>query len=178
LALTRGKKEELVREYGERLARAQVVVWTKFQGLTVPQMEELRGRLRSVGGEVIVVKNTLMRLALEQVKLPTDSEMMSGPCAVVFAYDDAGAATKAVTDFARANQGVLQIKGGLVGGKVVPAKQIRILSNLPSREVLLAQAIAGIQAPISGFVSTLAAIIRGLCNVLDARREQLEGVTG
>jgi len=178
LALTREKKERLVREYGERLARAQVMVWAEYQGLTVPQMEELRGRLRSVGGEVVVVKNTLMRVALEQAKLPTDPEMMGGPRTVTFVYADVGAATKVVTDFARTHQRMFQIKGGLADGKLVPARQIRVLSRRPPRDVLLAQAIAGIQAPISGFVGTLAAIIRGLCNVLDAHREQLEGATG
>ena len=178
MAFTREKKEALVREYADRLARAQVMIWGEHRGVKVFQMEQLRRQLRPLGAEVVVIKNALMRLALDQADLPRDPEMMGGPCAVTFGYDDVGAASKAVTDFAGANAGVFQIKGGLVGGKLADATQIRLLTSLPPREVLLAQAIAGIQAPISGFVGALAAITRSLLNVLNARKEQLEGAPG
>ncbi len=175
---TREQKEQLVHEYGERLARAQLIIWAENRGIRVSEMEQLRGQLRGVGAEIVVIKNTLMRLALEQTNLPRDSEVMGGPCAVTFAYDDVGAAARAVTDFARANPTVYRIKGGLAAGQVVDAGQITFLSRLPPRDVLLAQVVGGIQAPISGFVGALAAIIRGLLNVLNAHKDQLEAAPG
>jgi len=175
LALTRERKQALLREYSDRIARAQVMIWADYRGLRVSQMEQLRGQLRPLGAELMVIKNTLMRLALEQVNLPTDPDVMGGPSAVAFAYDDVGAASKVVTDFARVNEGLFRIRGGLAGGKLVDNGQVRLLSNLPPREVMLAFAIAGIQAPISGFVGALAAMIRSLLHALSARQRQLEG---
>ena len=80
-----------------------------------------------------------------------------------------------MNNFARDNEALFQLLGGLVGGKVVDAAQVRELVNLPSRDILLARVVGGIGAPISGFVGTLSARLRGLANVLDAHREQLEG---
>jgi len=175
LALSRQKKEQLVKEYGERLARAQVAIWAHYQGLTVAQATDLRRQLREAGAEAVVVKNTLIRRALEEADLPVSDEMRKGPCLVTFIYDDVAPAAKVVADFARQNEEILQIIGGLIGGQLATVEQIQSLTTLPSREVLLAQVVGGIQAPISGFVGTLAAIMRGLLNVLDARARQLEG---
>ena len=178
MARTREKKEQLVNEYGERVARAQVMIWAQYRGIRASQMEQLRGRLRGIGAEMVVIKNTLMRVALEQANLPRDSEVMGGPCAVTFAYDDIGAAARAVTDFARANPNMYEIKGGLVAGEVVDSGRIIFLSRLPPRDVLLAQVVGGIQAPISGLVGALAAIIRSLLYVLNARKDQLQAAPG
>ena len=174
MARTREKKQELVHEYAERLARAQVIIWAEYRSLRVSQMEQLREQLRPLGAQIVVIKKTLMRLALDQANLPKDPEMMRGACAVTFAYGDVGAATKAVTSFARGSRDMFQVKGGLVDRKLVDAEQIISLSRLPSREVLLAQVVGSIQAPISAFVGVLAAIIRSVLNVLNARKDQLE----
>jgi large subunit ribosomal protein L10 len=175
LALTREQKEEILQEYAQRLGRAQVMVWANHRGLTVPKIQELRGQLRPVGAEAVVVKNTLMRLALERAHLPAHPEMMRGPCVVTFVGGEIAATTKVLTGFARANESVFQIMGGVVGGKLATAEQIRSLTALPSREVMLARVLGGLQAPITGFVGTLAAVLRGLVNVLNARSQQLEG---
>ena len=178
MARTREKKEGLIRKYAERLARAQVMIWAEYRGLRVSQMEQLREQLRPLGAEIVVIKNTLMRLALDQANLPRDPQVMSGACAVTFAYDDVTGASKAVTDFARANGPMFQVKGGLVSRELVGREQIVFLSRLPPREVLLAQVVGGIQAPISAFVGVLAAMIRSLLNVLNARKDQLEAEPG
>ena len=165
----------MLQEYTDRLQRAQVIIWADYRGTTVPQVQGLRGQLRPLGAEAIVVKNTLMRLALERAGLPVPSEIMAGPSAVTFVYDDVAAAAKVVTGFASANERVFRIKGGMAGGRVIDVADVNALTTLPSREVLLAQVLGGIQAPISGLVGTLAAVMRGLMNVLRARAEQLEG---
>jgi large subunit ribosomal protein L10 len=86
LALTREQKEQLLNEYSQKLARAQVVIWARYKGLTVAQISDLRRQLRAAGSEGVVVKNTLMRIALEQAGMPTDHAVMSGPCLVTFVY--------------------------------------------------------------------------------------------
>lgn len=175
MALTRQEKVQMLQEYTEKAQRAQVLIWADYRGTTVSQIQDLRGQLRSAGAEAMVVKNTLMRLALEQAELPAPSEAMAGPSAVTFVYDDVAAAAKVVTGFASANDRVFRIKGGIAGGKIIDAGQVSALTTLPSREVLLAQVLGGIQAPISGLVGTLAAVMRGFMTVLNARAEQLEG---
>lgn len=175
MALTRERKEEVLDSYLDRLSRSQVVIWANYSGVKVEQFQALRRQLRQVDAEAVVVKNTLMRVALERAGLPYDKEIMDGPCAVTFVHGDIAATTKAVTAFARENEQLFKIVGGLVGGKLVDAAQVTALNTLPSREVLLGRVVGGIAAPISGFVGGLSAILRGLVNVVNARREQLEG---
>ena len=174
MALTFQQKEQLVKEYGERLGKAQVVVWANYSGLSVAQLMPLRRQLQDSGAETIVVKNTLMRIALEQAGIEVGPELSNGPCLVSFVYEDIAPATKSVVDFARLNADAYQIIGGLVGSKPATVAQISGLRMLPSREVLLGQVVGGFQAPISGFVIVLSGVLRSLLNVLNARSEQLE----
>jgi len=175
LALSRARKEELIVEYGERIAKAQVMIWANYSGSSVAQMSELRAAVRKAGAESVVVRNTLMRLALERADLPMDSEVMSGTRLVTFVYGDIGAASKALVDFANGNDEVFKVVGGVAEGVVIDQARVKQLTLIPSREVLLSQVVGGMQAPISGFVGTLAAVVRSVLNVLNARREQLEG---
>ena len=174
MALSRKQKEQRLEGYADKLGRAQVVIWCGNFGLTVEQSTELRRTLRGVGAEIVVVKNTIMQRALEGAGLPLDPEIMGGPRMVTFIRNDIAPAATALTNFARQNENVFKIAGGLVGGRLADEAQIRFLATLPTRDVLLAQVVGGIQAPISGFVGTLAAVIRGLANVLNARSSQLE----
>lgn len=177
MALSLETKKTLVEEYGQKMARAQVMIWAHYHKLSTPQINNLRRQLRANSAEVVVIKNTLMRRALEQAGLPVDDTMMSGPCMVTFVYDQVAAATKAVTDFARLSGDAFQIAGGVMGGKIANEEQVRALVNLPSREVLLAQVLGGIQAPISALVGTLSAVMRGLVIALNERAKQLEGAS-
>jgi large subunit ribosomal protein L10 len=174
LALTHEQKEVILRQYVGKLEKAPVIIWSNYRNMTVQQAADLRAALRAAGAEVIVVKNTLLRLALEQLERPTSSEMMTGPSMVTMVYGDVAATTRAVFDFARLNEAVFQVRGGIVGNQVVSVDQVRALTTLPSREVMLGRVIGGIQAPISSFVGTLAAMVRGVMNVLNARQQQLE----
>jgi large subunit ribosomal protein L10 len=177
LALSLDTKKTVVEGYGDKMARAQVMIWSHYQKLSTPQTNNLRRQLRANSAEVVVIKNTLMRRALEQAGLPVDDAMMSGPCMVTFVYDQVAVATKAVTDFARLSGDLFQIAGGVMGGKLASEAQVRSLVSLPSREVLLAQVLGGIQAPISGLVGTLAAVMRGIVVVINERAKQLEGAS-
>ncbi len=174
LALTREKKADLIEEYGRRLARAQVMIWSRFGNLPTPVVNTLRNQLRGLHAEVMVVKNTLMGRALEEAGLPVEPSLMAGPYMVTFVYDDIASVAKTLSDFARLNP-AFEIAGGLVGGKYADAAQVQSLSTLPSREQILAQVLGGLQAPMRGLVNVLAGTIRGLVTVLNERAKQLEG---
>jgi large subunit ribosomal protein L10 len=178
LALTRTQKEALLEEYTEKLDRSQVMIWSNYRGLKVHQVQELRRQLRQANAEAVVVKNTLMRVALERAGLPYSDEIMDGPCAVTFVYDEIPAATRVVNIYSRDHEEQFQIRGGVVGGKLADVAQVRSLITLPSREVLLARVLGGLQAPMTGLVGTLSAVLRGFLTVLNARAEQLEGQSG
>jgi large subunit ribosomal protein L10 len=177
LALSRESKEAIVEDYGAKMARAQVMVWSHYRGIAAGQTSGLRRQLKANSAELVVVKNTLIRRALVDANLPVDDGMMVGPCAVAFIYDDIATATKAVVDFSRASGDLFQIAGGIVGGKLASQDQVRSLVDLPSREQLLAQVLGGIQAPMTGLVTTLSAVIRGVMTVLNERAKQLEGAS-
>jgi len=175
LALTREQKERIVAGYGERLARSQVLIWSRFERVKFSEFEHLRSTLRGMDAEGLVVKNTLLRIALEEAGWEMSEELAERANLVTFVYGDIAPVAKAVSDFARDDR--VQIMGGVVGGKMIDSADVRALIDLPTREVLLARVVGGIQAPISGLVGTLAAVMRGLLNVLDAHREQLENAS-
>jgi large subunit ribosomal protein L10 len=175
LALTRERKVELVQEYGDKLGRAQVAIWTHYRGISVEQMTQLRRQAQEAGAEVVVVKNTLIRRALQENGRPYDPEVMTGPCLVAFAYEDISQAAKVIADYARGSQERLRIVGGIVGDRLVSPQQVQSLTDLPSREELLARVLGGVQAPVSGLVGVLSSVLRSIVTVVNARAEQLEG---
>ncbi|MBC7224791.1 MAG: 50S ribosomal protein L10, partial [Anaerolineae bacterium] len=119
-----------------------------------------------------VVKNTLFRMALERVEKPAPQDLLQGPLAVAFAEDPVSAA-KVLTKFAKDTK-ILQIRGALLGTQFVDAAGVEALSQLPSRDELLAQMVSRLQGPIYGLVNVLAGPLRGLMNVLNARADQLK----
>lgn len=173
LPLTREQKEERLHEYMGALERAAGVILTDYRGLRVKDLEGLRRQLREANASYEVIKNTLFRLALERAGKPAPQDLLHGPLAVAFAEDPV-AASKVLTKFARDSR-ILQIRGALLGDRFVDAAGVETLSQLPSREELLAQVVGALQAPISGLVNVLAGPLRGLMNVLNARAEQLKG---
>lgn len=174
MAITKERKQELVESYVEMLSQSQGVIFTNYRGLTVSQMETLRNKLREMNSPYRVIKNTLFKLALNQVGLPVPEEMFDGPVATGFCYVELPATAKALMDFAK-DFGSFEVKGGLLGGQVMDIEGVKALAALPPREVLLAQVVGSFQAPISGLVTALGGVLRGLLYVLQARKEQLEG---
>lgn len=175
MAITKERKQALIELYGGKMARAQVMIWSRYRGIPAGQLTTLRRQLKAHKAEAVVVKNTLLHHTLQNAQQPVDKEMMSGPCLVTFIYGEIPPATKAVVDFSRVNGDLFQIVGGVVGGKLATGEQVRSLVSLPSREQMLAQLLGGLQAPISGLVGTLSAALRGIMTVLSERGKQLEG---
>jgi large subunit ribosomal protein L10 len=136
-------------------------------------METVRNKLREVNAPYHVVKNNLLSLALERAGLPVQEELLTGPVAAGFCYTELPATAKALTDLAKEFE-PFEVTGGLLGDKVLDVEGIKTLAELPSRDVLLAQVVGSFQAPISGLVTALGGVLRGLVYVLYARKGQLE----
>jgi large subunit ribosomal protein L10 len=166
-------KEETVTRLRERISAAEGLILANFSGLAVQQMEELRRGLRKEGIELTVVKNRLAKRAAEGTEAAKLETFFSGPTAVAFAPSDSVAAAKILADFAKSSA-KLEIKGGLLGSQVLASNQVKLLASLPSREVILAQLLAGFKAPLTGLVNVLAGNLRNLVTVLSAIQEQKE----
>lgn len=173
MPLSRADKEEMLSEYGQGLATAPHAFLLGYQGITVPQVTELRSRVRQSGGEYMVVKNTLALRAIDGQALSALKEHFVGPTAVVWSATDPVAVAKALTDFAK-DVPVLKFKAGLVEGRPVPADQIKDIAQLPSREELIAKLLFLMQSPITRLARVLAAVPQQLVVVLDQVRKQKE----
>ena len=173
MPLSRAEKEQRVERLAEQFRGSQAIVWTEYRGLPMARLNELRRILRPHQAEFHVVKNTLAGLALKRAGLPVPEEMLAGPTGASVFYGDIGTAARALTEFAAANR-ELVIKGGLARQRLLQAAEVSALALLPSREVLLGQVLAGMNAPASGLVNVLAGALRGLMNVLQARARKLE----
>jgi large subunit ribosomal protein L10 len=172
LAISREHKVELVEQYKELIEKSQGTIFVDYRGLQVSQMEQLRRSLRESGSTVHVVKNRLMKIVLSDVGMQTPDEWLDGPTAVAFCYDEVPPIAKAVTEFAK--DAPLTIKGGILSGEALSVDQVKSLADLPSREMLLAQALGTINAPATQVVGVVASGIRQVLNVLQAYVDKLE----
>ncbi|MGI6365843.1 MAG: 50S ribosomal protein L10 [Bacillota bacterium] len=166
-------KQQIVEEISDKLQRAVSAVLTDYRGLNVTEATQLRKELREAGVEYRVLKNTLTRLAVDKVGFSDLKKDLVGPTAIAFSYDDPVAPAKILTKFAKAHK-KLELKAGVVEGKIIDVAAITALADLPSREVLLAQVLAGFQGPISGFVNVLQGNLRNFACVINAIKEQRE----
>jgi large subunit ribosomal protein L10 len=173
LAITREKKEQLVARYVEDISRSKAVFVTDYRGLTVANIQALRAKIREVEGGYLVVKNTLARLALQQAGLPVPEEMLTGPVGIGFAYGDVAAMARLLSDQARDTK-ILQVKGGIVEGRILNTAQVGSLADLPPREVIMAQLLGLIQQPGSRVAGVLNAVGNKLAATVKAYAEKLE----
>jgi large subunit ribosomal protein L10 len=167
---TRQQKETDVKTYGEKLAKAKGLVFATFDGLNVNDIEALRKKCREQGIDYVVAKKTLMKRAFEHAGLEVDTQVFTKGVASVFGYDDEVAAAKIVGDFAKTHE-ALQPVGGILEAKFVDQATVIALSQLPSRQELLAKVVGSIQAPVSGLVGVLSATLRSLVGALTAIKE-------
>ncbi len=174
-AEVQAQKEQTVSELADKISRSQLVIVTDYRGLSVTEMSALRGRLRQAGAEYQVAKNTLTRFAAEQAGRAGLVEDLTGPSAIAFGYDDPAALAKSLQEYLRASRNVtLTVKGGILGDRRVTADDIGRIAELPSREIVLGQALGSIVGPLSAFLSLIVAPIQNVIGVLEARRQQLE----
>jgi len=168
------KKIEQVEQLTEKLRAAKVAVMTDYRGLTVAQLEDLRGRLRGADVEYRVVKNTLARRAAVEAGHPDFQDALKGPVAIAFGYYDLGSPSRLLAEYVRSTRLKLDIVGALVEGRVMTADQVRQLADLPPREVLIAQLLGTLQTPVAQLVAAIQAPVSELVGLLEARKNQLE----
>lgn len=173
MPLTRIDKEEILARYEDGLAKAPHAFLLGYQGITVPQVTELRNRVRQSGGEYVVVKNTIALRAIDSKALAQLKEHFVGPTAVVFSLTDPVAVAKALTDYAK-DVPAIKLKAGLVEGRAIAADQIKDIAALPSREALIAKLLFLMQSPVTRFVRVLAAVPQSFVMVLDQVRKKKE----
>jgi large subunit ribosomal protein L10 len=166
-------KQQITEDLHDRFARSAIIVVTDYNGLDVASINDLRRKLREAGIEYQVVKNTLLVRAAEDTEAALIKDYFKGPSAVAISYEDPVAPAKVLTQFAKDNN-KLEIKVGVLNGKVLDAQSIKALASLPSREVLLAQLLSTLNAVPTSFVRVLAEVPRSLLNVLTAIKDQKE----
>jgi large subunit ribosomal protein L10 len=166
-------KKQIVHLLKERLERSKVVILTDYKGLDVGTITELRSKLREAGIEYQVIKNTMLRRASEGTGIQPITDYFKGPSAIAISYDDPVTVAKILTDFAKTNA-KLEIKVGIMGGKVMNVEMVKALSALPSREVLLAMVLSTMNAVPTSLVRALSDVPRRMVNVLQAIKDQKE----
>jgi large subunit ribosomal protein L10 len=171
LAISRAKKEQLVKDYVEQLNGSEAIIITDFRGLKVSEVQELRAKIREAEGGFLVVKNTLIRRALEESGLPTMDELLTGPVGIGFCRTNVSSVAKAITDFGKKNE-FLTVKGGLLGDQIIDETAIKNLANLPSLDVLRAQLLGLINTPATQLAGVVASGVRQLVNVVNAYAEK------
>lgn len=166
-------KQQITEDLHDRFARSAIIVLTDYKGLDVTSINELRRKLRDANIEYQVVKNTLLVRAAEDTEIALIKDHFKGPSAVAISYDDPVAPAKILTQFAKEND-KLEIKVGVLNGKVLDVQAIKALAMLPSREVMLAHVLSTINAVPTSFVRVLAEVPRSMLNVLTAIKDQKE----
>jgi len=161
-------KAESIEALKERLGSAKTAVLTEYRGLTVQQISDLRKQLKGAAAEYKVVKNRLARLAVKDSPLDALGPHLKGPTGLAFTKQDPVAVAKALQTFVRTNP-QLQIKLGLVEGKVLQPADLKALADLPSKEQIRSQIVGAVQGPMAQLVSLLQAPLRELVYVLEAR---------
>jgi large subunit ribosomal protein L10 len=173
------EKERIVEQLTERLKTSQALLVTDFRGLTMTQIDALRGELLEHGAKFQVVKNTLTRRAAEDAGADALLALLEGPSAIAFLDSDGDpvAVAKALTRVARETR-ILAIRGGVLEGKVITGGDVEELAKLPPTDVLRAQLLEAITAPLTTIVGLFAAPLQNLVGLIDARIEQLGGSAG
>lgn len=162
------EKQAIVADLAEKLRESKGGVFVDYTGTTVLNDTEMRRAMRAAGVEYAVVKNTLTRLAANQVGFEELDPILNGPTALAVCPNDPVAAAKIICEYANKKDSTLKVKAGFVDGKVISAEDVQALSELPSKEALVAQVLGTMMAPVTSFVTVLNANIRGLAVALQA----------
>ncbi|OGO60397.1 MAG: 50S ribosomal protein L10 [Chloroflexi bacterium RBG_19FT_COMBO_48_23] len=169
------KKEQMIDELAGSLSRCTIAVATDYRGLTAKEMVQLRRRLTDMGVEYRVIKNTLTRFAAEKAGKKQLEILLTGPVAMAFGYDDVVKPAQVLREHIRSASSVLQIKGGIMGDKLLTAEDIANLATMPPKDVMIARLVWQLNAPLQALHNVLSAPLHGLLNVMQARMKQVEG---
>lgn len=170
--MNRKEKAQVISDLSEKVKGFQAAILTNYRGLNVEQINHLRQRLREEKISYHVVKNTLMRLASKGTDLEKLDHYFEGPTAIAISYGDPVLLAKILSEFIK-TQPTLQIKVGLIQGKVASPEEVKALATMPSREVLLGQILGGIQGGAHQLGAVLYNAIQQVLEIIQARVDQL-----
>jgi large subunit ribosomal protein L10 len=169
------KKKKIMDGLEQTFAQCSSGIMTDYRGLKTSDVVALRRKLRENGVEFHVVKNTLARIAAEKAGKDQLGGILEGPIAIVFVKDDITRPAKILTEHITVSKLAMTIKGGFLGNKLLTPRDVATLATLPSREILLARVMGGVQGPLYALMNQVNAPLRGLMTVLQSRIKQLEG---
>jgi len=171
----RPEKELSVAQVKEAIKNAKSIILADNKGMKVAQVTKLRKELRDVGVTVKVAKNTLIRIAAQDLGIEGLDPYLHGTTTLAFSNADEASGAKKIRDFfAKDKDPKFIVKAGILEGKVIDVNGVKSLADLPSREVLLAQVLGGIQAPLAGVVGAINGLLSSFAYALDARIKQIE----
>lgn len=176
MAITKKQKKEVLEKIVDKINKAKAVVFVGYDRVKIVDQDKLRKALKKENGELLVTKKTLLNLALKELKINppaggAETLDLEKEVAIVFGYKDEVAPARIVAQIARSAAN-LKIKGGILENQLVAIEKIKFLSNLPSKEILQAKLLAGLQGSLSGLVNVLQGNLRGLVYVFKAMAEK------
>lgn len=171
MAISKKRKEAMVKQYAEMLGRSTGVILASFSGVTVKDMEGLRQKIRESGGEFHVVKNSLIDLAFRQTGYQLAEEYLIGTTAVGFAGEDVSAVAKAIVELSKQTE-ALRVKAGVIEGRTYDGGQIEQFAELPPLNVLQARLLSVLQTPAGRMAGVLGGSVRQIASVLKAYSEK------
>jgi large subunit ribosomal protein L10 len=160
-------KEKMVDEIVESINKHPNFIITTYMGSSVSDLEGLRKSLKKSSGSYMVVKNSILKVVFEKLKLESETSKIESGMGLSLSGDDIIAACKTISSFASTHD-KFKIKGAVIDGKSIPVEKVKALAALPAKEILLAQVVGGIKAPITGFVYTLSGILKKFVYAVDA----------
>jgi len=170
--MNREEKAAVIDQIAGELGASEAIFALDYRGITVAQIAELRDKLRASDTRLQVAKNSLSERAADQAGVADIKPLLVGPTALALVRGDAAAAAKVLSDTSKALRGPLTFKGGFMSGGLLSTAQVEAIAKLPSREVLNAQLVGTIAAPLSGLARTLNALVQGLASQLGQIRDQ------
>jgi large subunit ribosomal protein L10 len=170
--MNREEKAAVIDQVAGEISAAEAIFAVDYRGITVSQVADLRVKLRDSDTKLRVVKNSLAERAADQAGMEDLKPLLAGPTALALVAGDAALAAKTLNDTARVLRGPLEFKGGLMSGAILSPEDVRSIARLPAREVLHAQLVGTIAAPLSGLVRGLNSLIAGLAIQLKAIADQ------
>lgn len=173
MAISKSKKQELVKTYKDWLETSDGMVVAHYHGLSVKDIGSLRAEIRQSGGEFHIIKNSLVKIAFDEVGREWDKDDFTGPTALGISFENPSGLAKAIKDFAE-EHGTVEIKSGYLGEQLMTAAEINALADLPTMDEMRAKLLQTILAPANQLVRVLAEPGRQLAAVLKAYAEQGE----
>jgi large subunit ribosomal protein L10 len=168
------RKAQVIEELVDSLGRSQLTIVADYRGLTVTDLEGLRGTLRPLDAEFKVAKNTLTTIAAERAGIDGMDDVLTGPSALVLAYGDIVPVSKAINDFARTSR-ILTVRGGVLANRMVTPDDIGEIASLPGRDELVGKLVNVLASPMARAVGVLSGPSRSIAYLLQARIDQQGG---